>query len=467
MKSKLYKTFFIIIFGIWLQGCVANDPLVISSTPTRAIPTLLNSLSPTVTATITLSPTPVHQTDLPTQTNVLLAHLEFPEWIKTRETNILLTPMGTFNNGFDHLSFIAAGTWDQFDLPPLEISGFFWLPDGTGFGLLSKDVKSLTIVNIDSGDVATYPAPQKIYIDGNEWADTPVELVGFGDYAHPSDFILAQQGRISSDGKYFLSAYYYTDNHLTSIINTETGDKVDLPPSNDITLDFEGAWSPVSPLVAITYLKNCEETIRSPQCEEYKLQVYDASSGKLVSSYDNIANFSWSPDGMQILHTRYPNLWDSDGGTALRNPPCIFNIISGKTTCFDEVLPHHSAYTTIMKYAWSPDMKKISYVYSEPIDSIFPFAGGFCLITIETGKIDCPVTVFEGIKDSAVSPIAHEYRWSPDGNFVVFYLEARAYGGDDGTTPRLAMLDISTNTQKIIGDKVGFYRNLGLWRPLP
>jgi hypothetical protein len=482
-KIKRFYQASCVFFLVLLMGCKpGNQPTVTSSTPTRIKPSLTASTTATEIGTPTPTPTktkaprqtrtprPPTYAPPPTQTPLprlgLPEQIEFPAWMKDKEKTILFFPKGKYMGPFENLAFIAAGTWEQFNLPKVvALDGYFWLPDGSGFGLLPRDRTTITVFDVESGTASIYPAPQKMFaFREGDWEDGPAELVGFGDPSDPAHFVLADKGRISPGGKYVMLDYYVTDSELTTIVNLETGNEVQLPPYEDKYHQFEGAWSPVAPRLAVTYMKNCQpwEPI---ECEDYHLRVFDAETGNLVDSYKNIHNFTWSPDGSQIVHTQDPNV---NGTGLLPNPPCIFNTLDGSTNCFNEVRLLHPSGSETIHYAWSPDMKKISYVYYEPSDdpeNPLHRVGGFCLITIESRHIDCPVKEFQDVLYEAPMEIAHEYKWSPGGRYVSLFLEARVYGGDVGMTPRLAILDVFSGEYQILGDKLGWYYDLGLWRP--
>jgi hypothetical protein len=440
----------------WLSLLLLFAFVVAACRPVTELPTVVPT-SPT-NASIPPSPT-TEPTAIPSRPMGLPEHIDFPVWMKDRQTTVLFVPTGVHGERIQNLGFVAAGSWERFDLPVEDVGGYFWLPDGSGFGLLGLKNEALAIIDIASGNVSFHPAPGRIF--SNSW-----ELAAFGDYSDPARFILAEPGRISADGKFVVTEYFLSENGKTAISNNDTGEVFYLPPTNDIYRDeFEGSWSPVAPRFAVVSMKNCEDTA-FPECGEYTLQVYDAPAAKLVGAYKNIANFSWSPNGLQILHTQEPNFWGEGPGI---NPPCIFDLTNGGVECFDEIRFRHPISTMTYAYAWSPDMRQIGYAYDSVIDNGSSFVGGFCLITIATHIIDCPVETFAA-PDYQSEPIyvAHFFRWSPDGKFVVFQLKARLYGSDDGGgPPLLAILDIAAGKYIIIGEHIGDWQEVGLWRPLP
>ncbi|MBN2502702.1 MAG: hypothetical protein JXB38_18125 [Anaerolineales bacterium] len=392
---------------------------------------------------------------------VSLDKLDLPDWMADAKTNILFVPIGNYDDGFKHLALIDPVSGERYELNVQDIGAYFWLEDGTGFGLLSQDGRAMAIVDLGTGAVYHYPAPEKIFYyevrDRSYYG--PKRMVAFGDPSNPSDFVLADPGRVSFDGQYIylVAEGKYSLDDTTTIINVKTGEEFQLTEFDDDKYDAYHIWSPVMPYLAFAEGDGLIETNFVDHYAHYTLQIYDAGTGVLVGAYEDMSYVVWSRDGAKLLHTQKPFRFDQP------NVPCIFDLLTGETTCFNEVHVHHPSGASTLNYAWSPDMQQISYAYSTVVDISGHHEGGFCLIAIATREIECPIDPFDYYYSSG--DLAHNYAWSPDGRYVAMHLEPRGFGGDDGSTPRLAVLDLTTNEHEILGQYLG--GTAGIWRPMP
>src|SRR5688572_25939403 len=86
---------------------------------TQTIPA--NTSTPEITFTSTPQPT-----ILPQVTSTQTLSVEFPDWVKNPETQILLVPVGTQDSGYENMALFNAETGERFDIPFTEKNGDYF-----------------------------------------------------------------------------------------------------------------------------------------------------------------------------------------------------------------------------------------------------------------------------------------------------------------------------------------------------
>ena len=124
-----------------------------------------------------------------------------------------------------------------------------------------------------------------------------------------------------------------------------------------------------------------------------------------VSDIRDVSDAAWSPDGLTILYTSYPNIWkiDSDGGNQ---------------TCLGE-----GSYPT-----WSPDGSQIAFASDNGLEVMNADGGGKRLL-VNLSEIVPPLSEHS----------VHSTAWSPDGSMIAFQVwtfvpDPSDWSGQGGTS---------------------------------
>ncbi len=349
---------------------------------------------------------------------------------------------------------------ERYDFPQLEISAFFWTPNGANIGFLSQDGEQIAMIELRTGQVHRHLTRGNVltFLDIKD-SPVPAPLVATTDDPASSEFFLVEEWRISNYGRYLFQNHWSSIEPATVIVDILSGETFEISDPLDGKDDFDRSWSPAGALLAISEGEGVHDTQLNPDYDVYRLKIYDVAAQTLVASYKNIANYSWSPDGSSILHTLDPFHFVKP------NPPCIFDLLSGATLCFPEVSNRHGADAYTRFYSWTPDGLQIAYAFEVPADNVAGHTGGFCLLTIATRQIDCPVTQFDqdGIFEEPLF-VVHGFAFSPDGRFAALDVDPSTYYSYDHF-PYLAILNLGTGEYTVVGELIGWYLSTGLWKP--
>ncbi len=447
---KKISFFSIMLLLMFVIGC-QNQNTPIKTTNSSSTP--LNTTIPTITLTPVKSPTLVSIAS-PTQT----LSIQFPEWVKNPNTQILLIPVGTRETGYENMALYNAETGERFDVPfTEEVGDYFWMPDGSQFGFLPIDQYQVILFSIKDGTVNTVTLPDKALKFFSHNSQTNPVQVSSSNITDPGFLIIPSWYPLSPDRKYFEYQESY-DNTYTSIFDISKNQIVNISDPNDGYFDLFSAWSPNSQFLAIS------EVDQEPgmyyhfdTLPTFRLKIYDIYSHEMITSYKNVTFPKWSPDGNKFLFQE----WDDWFG---ESPPCVFDTISGTPRCYKEALVRHKTsnviQTTFSSLQWSPDQTMVGYIYSNIEQVPYDEYGGFCVIILSSEESRCMLETLEFKGQKII-----EYTWSFDSSFISFQYDTSCPYCDYSDSPKLAIANVKTGEYFSTGENMSFHYP-GLWRPL-
>ncbi|HCK64656.1 MAG TPA: hypothetical protein DHW49_00190 [Anaerolineae bacterium] len=424
--KKLFSISFLFIFIISCQS-----QAIIPST------TITLTNTPESTSTPTQSPTLI-----PTATQTL--SVEFPDWVKNPDTQILLVPVGTQDKGYENLALFNAETGERFDIPfTEEVGGYVWMPDGSDFLFLTE--KEFLLFSIKGGTISRVSiSKESLNFYYHNLYPTPLQVTSsnFTD----SDFLIISPWFVLSANKRFFEYQEEYSNKYTSIFDISKNQVINISDPEDEYFDLFSEFSPDSKFLAIVEVDQEPQMYYSFDIRPtFILKIYDVLTQEIVVSYQNITSPKWSPDGTKFLFQEWK---DTDYYWIAEPPPCIFDTISGETECYEV-----NGY--IADLFWSPNQAMISFIYFNDQGK------GFCNIKLHTKEKNC---VIEKLDIEEQMPI--NYLWSPDSNFIVFIYDTACPYCDYIDNPKLGIANIQTGEYFSLGDDLT-YSQLGLWRPSP
>lgn len=424
------KNAFLLLILFLLTGCAVNKS---TSTPTNInSKPILNTqiyLTPnkivTSTDTTTITPSP---TLIPTRTATQSAffihpltptafpdYIELPEWLKVATNDDLFMAITGYINGGLQLSVINPTTQDQFNLPILYNSVFFWSSDGNSINVLNPNWELMTI-DLKSGKVLSSDMEKKTlrfspYIfDGND----PTPMIARGRVGEPNFLLLQvyQLRDISFDGKYFLHQDYYSEENPISVENLETGNIIPVTSPNDGINDTDYAWSPVGDKLAIIQTKTPPQPYYWPGDH---LVIFDLEQNAVISSFEGVFSFiKWSGDGQNILYQKSV-ITDHKSGYGDSYIPCVINLKTGESKCFYTIsFQANSDGAWLSTFNWFPGDVGITYLSSWFKSS--SYGGNFCIYYFDRDRITCPTKDLADLSKRSVI----RYSISPDGEYIVF-----------------------------------------------
>ena len=424
----------------WPPPTLVPTPLPDTAMPAASattIPTDVSAEEPTAT------PDPGTPWDFPES-------LPFPDWVADEQSVLLLLPTDATDDGvlsYDRLTLINARSALRFDLEPYPGGGYFWMPDGRAFGLISETRDQVALFYLD-GTIERIPVDTAIsrYVRFLSRAGKPPEpLVAYGNHPGDPDFLIAQPNDLSADGQFIVQTFL----EQSFVERTDTGLAVLETNAEDVYHDLRATWSPRAPYVAILQ-GNPGLGIDSPILYErygnFRLLIYDAETGKLASEIAGVSGTSWSPDGTQILYQ-----------VSQSNVPCIFSILEGSNICLTEVREDHPDF--IGRYKWSSDGRQLSYIYFQIVQGVqIEFnAGGLCTIGLRTRQIRCYAEELGGTNQV---PLNHV--WSPHPSYLWFTFDTSCPTCDFVENPQIAILNVNNGAILRIGNSL---LAGALWQP--
>ncbi|MFZ5857430.1 MAG: hypothetical protein ACOYZ6_11415 [Chloroflexota bacterium] len=459
---------FMILFGIviFTSGCINQGTQTPMNPPIRSKPSaaVINTQMP-------IQPTWTPTLVKPTRTSIpRLNHLDIPKWASDSNVDVLLLPIGDFFQ-FKNFALVNSDSGEIYNLPELHHGGYFWMNDGKHFGILSLDESEITLVDITTGEV-TYHHPSKKavqYVDVD--TETTYSYQAIGEKVEDPGFMLVYPWwDVSANGHYLVLENPYYDPGYTRVLDLRTDEIITLTDANDGIFDIDREWSPTEAYLGIVH-SDAEPGLgfgfeKKPN---FSLKIYDIERGKVISVYKNIPSISWSADSRKILYQPWTESLHNEFQYR-QNPPCVFDIITGITKCYNEASVRHTTSTTYLLelgfMQWSPDGKRLGYIYyraeNKSRDSYIEEHGGICLITIENNSVNCVLERFEGNKQNK-KPI--DYWWSPNGRHLAFIISETSPYSDDTGNPEFGILNIARGEYIIIKKQNPFRFDVSSWRP--
>jgi hypothetical protein len=423
--------FFFLLLAI---GCNSQTE---SPTSLPIAATIENTETPKPTSTPTASPSPT-----PEQVTI-----EFPEWVKNPETQILLFPFTQQSNVYKNLALINAETGERFDIPFTQEAGtYFWSPNGQKIGFLRNNSNHLTVYSLNDGKINFIDLPEKafrFFKGGVPKEITIPAQATSSDFTHADFKLIPFSYSISSNYKYLILGEK-CDEFYFCIYDIQENEIVKIFEMNSEITYLSYEISPNSEYLAVVEVdKNLGYYFTFDEEPNFLLKVYDIATQQLSAVHKNITSADWSPDGSGFL---YSMVTHQENYSILGTPPCIFEVLSRETRCFKI---ENVAYPN-----WSPDQKTVSFISAD-------IGKGFCMIELISENINC---ILEKLDDENQMPI--NYIWSPDSKFIAFSYDASCPYCDYHDRPKFAIADVTTGKYFSI-DYTNYYFEPGLWRPSP
>jgi hypothetical protein len=414
----------------------------------------------------TQTPTFVEPTIVPTPR---LNHLDIPKWASDPNVDVLLLPIGE-SLQFGNFALINSVSGEIYELPDLKHGGYFWMSDGKHFGVLSQSKNEITLIDIVTGDVSYHTPSERAVQFVNVDNESTYSYKAIGNSVEDPKFMLIYSWWIiSSDSHYIILEDPY-DERYTRVLNLQTNETITVTDKDDNIFDLGTAWSPTGAYLGIVH-SDAEPGLGFSFEKEpnFRLKVYDIELGNTISVYENIPSVDWSPDGTKLLYQPWKWL-PSDGLSNLRNPPCVFDTITGITKCYNETVIRHTTTATYLlelgPMGWSPDGKIIGYIYfraeNKSQEPYYEEQGGMCLITIDDNSVKCMLEKFEG-DDQRMKP--SDFWWSPNGNYLAVTINDTSPYSDDVSGSKFGILDINNGRYFIIEKQDPSRFESCSWRP--
>lgn len=406
-----------------------------TTTPTLLSETPENTKTPKPTSSPTTSPSPAPEE----------VSIEFPEWVKNPDTQILLFPFTQKSNVYKNLALINAKTAERFDIPYTEkVGDYFWSPDGQQIGFLPNNTNLLSLFSIKDGKVHLFNLENKTlrFLRHSTNVETIIPFLSTSsDFTNPNLELIPFLHPISPDNRYFLLIENCSKSYFC-IYDAQENELVDIFKINSETVYLFSEISPDSKYVAVVEVDKAPGLYFTFDEEPtFRLQVYDIAAKKLFTSYKNITSADWSPDGQKFLYTQVEH---QEYYSFLGTSPCIFDTLSGDTKCFK--------ISNIAYPNWSPDQKSLSFISNNK-------SKGFCIIQLISEQQKCILRKLDNEDQMLIN-----YTWSPDSHFIVFAYDTSCPYCDYRDRPEFGIADISTGNYFSI-DYTNHYFEPGLWRP--
>jgi hypothetical protein len=419
------------------------SPPTLMHTPVPDTPTQVWTQTPTTTPEPTATAEPGTVWQFPTQ-------IDLPDWVADPQSVLLLLPTDATEDdqlSYDRLTLIDARSALRFDLDPYPGAGYFWMPDGQAFGLVTAARDEVVLFHLDGTleQISISPEVTRYVRFLSRAGEPPEPLEAFGAHPGDPDFLLAQPNDLSIDGQFAVQTFL----EQSFVERTDTGLVVLETNAEDVYHDLRAAWSPRSSAVAILQGNpglGIDSRILYERYGNFRLLIYDAETGKLASEITGVTGTHWSPDGGRIVYQ-----------VSQSNVPCIFSILEGSNICLTEVRDAHPDF--IGRYRWSPDGRQLSYIYFQVIEGVQSAfnAGGLCTIGLRTRQIRCYA---EQLVLPNQVPLNHV--WSPHPSFLWFTFDTSCPTCDFVENPQIALLNVASGAVLRIGPSL---LAGALWQP--
>jgi hypothetical protein len=460
-------TFILVIFSL-ITGGIANSIFHGSS----------SNQNDSITPTSTVMPfEPVNSTNI---TDMDLPVYTFPSWMSDPSTNILVAhTLNEFKNN-NGITFYDAATQEKFEIGiPENTKGYFWY-DNAHFGFLADDLKTMQLVDLNSGQTIEEPIPPETLRLWNYNREihpyTDKNIMAF-ELIHTdlnNGGLLFQQTKykrnISKDGAFFASVNGENRNMIaaTDIETTQTAWEY-IAPNGYFVTNF--AWSPTdeNQLVFVLGMKDQNNEINLLST---RLFIVDVFHKKILRTYEgDFGEIEWSTDGKMILFTNSKLLF-RNFGLGFTEAPCFYYIETGIKRCLRNIPQvSHPGYDfkTTAVYQWGPGGENIFFTYLFLMHEMpFSWSGNLCIYNLNDGQIHCPTQGLTELRENSIVG----YSISPDQKYIHFCFSDSSVLNDYEGTSRDAIIKI---------DGTGFFSWIGnrlvetpsscsqgsLWRPMP
>jgi WD40 repeat protein len=426
-----------------------NIPFTPSITPTPIQTSLAaQSTSAAFLAKVKPESAPTSTGTPPPTLKEKLSEIYFPAWVSDPAANVLMLPIGSWEEGYTHLSLVNAETSEFFDLPKLNILAYFWMPDGKSLGMVDSDGNQILLLDLQSGE----STPLRIdsvtekYTNFESFYETPQQLNAFWASDTANGFFLFQMHQsVGPNGQYLVEES--SDNH-TMVTNLSSGEQQIVTP-DEAYFDLFEDWNPAQPDQLAIQQSDVEMgmlySFYTPP--GLRIKIVNVKTGRSTNFIKDVFGAypgMWSPDGRQLL---YYQKMPTDVGLGKGNPPCLFDLINETSRCFNQLVALDGAGGDLESYTWSPTGKYLSYFYN----------GGLCLFNLSDEKDACFLQKLDHEEEVI------RYQWSPDERYIVFQYDESCPACDFSTQPKIGILDLRSGSYEYISDMIA--EQLGAWRP--
>lgn len=411
--------------------------------------------STSVLSTKTLTPTPEKiPTTKSTATSADIPNkYEFPNWLSDPEATVALMTSDITKDIYK-LSFLNLGTRDSFDISiSADLArGYFWMPDGTKFGLLSANTQTVFLVDLKSGNVEqSLLTESAVRFLKDERKQSVEPLIVYGTFPSNFSFLPTYHPQYSANLRYVAKLdFQNNEKPIVFIEDLETGKitQISEPPLKEL-YTYQYLWSPVASLLAILRV---HDGMMIPSGD--KIEIYKPNGEKVASFEGSFISPRWSPDGSKMLYRETSSI-----------SPCIWDINLGTKKCLREIERNHSNANSIGLLDWSKDENQIYYLYYGDNES------GLCIYNLINGNDFCPTDGLSELEKSNVE----RYKISPDNKFFVFHFGDSCAGCDFWGNPTVGIISrdganfYTIGTEYLVSTPYTFSYPMGtlLWRPKP
>lgn len=456
------------MFLVSCGGVVEQPTTAVSPTQTLATKTVS-----TGTLVVTVSPTTTAKPTLPSYS--------LPTWMSNASTNILAALITDDTKDALKISFYNAATGEKYEIMiPGNVRGFFWY-DNAHFGFLANDLKSLELIDMNTGqtsDTALAPESLRLWnlehenyrISGRELA--ALEIVS--ENSSGSGMLLEQlQSDWNNKSKSKLFAAEWSIERRDTLTVTDTRNKQTVWEAKlpDNTFGTEFAWSPTDE-GWLAFIQGQPLPYNDVEMNAIKLTIVDVVKQKTLWTYDgDFGRIAWSPDGKKILYQNNASRY-SNYGVGFRDAPCILFVETGIKRCLrsiPRVVPPGFVLATTADYAWGTDNESIFYTYLYGSQqSSGKMSGNLCEYNLKDGHINCPTENLAELRENSII----YYEISPDQQFIHFCISASSVLNDYADTSSDGIINVDGTgffswTGAIIDGGPRSCSQKTIWRPLP